>query len=467
MEEEEEDVDFVEVLGELGSLVECPICHDLLDAPVFFPSCSHVFCSRCLAAALRFVSACPVCREPRESSVAVAVPLLDRVATVLRRHQNKIEHMLDKKTREKEEQEEMEEMRKKKKASTKTKNKTKTKTTTTTTTTTTTPSSSQRMEMSSGSKKRERVEEAEEMSQHRSSGSAGPYSQRAVCLDCGLQVRDLEAHALECLGKGEEERARFAQANKGSEQRDKRKKMGKTHYKGLKLSSLKKLCKQTGISDEGDKVRLEWRHTNFRELYNANLDRAVPKPDQYVRAELVKLEKEKFAPQKRGKALPDWKRLVDKAKKKMDEVRKVDLVVVDEDHDDDDDFLDDDDDDQAPLEKGKEEMYEAEEQVVEGRGMEEEKVEEENVKEDLEEKGIEEEEKEPMELEEENVDLNGVEEMDVEQDLVVLVEEEEISVSQQQKFSTSRWSQVWSHVAGRMFYFDRDLQQGSFTPPQA
>lgn len=55
-------------LSEFVKILQCPICHNLMDSPSTFDTCGHTFCQQCVRAKLEgkgvVSSACPVCKQP-------------------------------------------------------------------------------------------------------------------------------------------------------------------------------------------------------------------------------------------------------------------------------------------------------------------------------------------------------------------------------------------------------------------
>jgi hypothetical protein len=55
-------------LYEFVKILQCPICHNLMDSPSTFDTCGHTFCQGCIRAKLEgkgiVSSACPVCKQP-------------------------------------------------------------------------------------------------------------------------------------------------------------------------------------------------------------------------------------------------------------------------------------------------------------------------------------------------------------------------------------------------------------------
>jgi hypothetical protein len=184
------------LLGQIGVLVRCPICSELLDAPVLFSECSHVFCSRCIRLALSYKAECPSCRGNREASRLVSIPLLDQIMVVLR----------------------------------------------------TVPDIDEVLENLRPKAKRARVEDdANEEDVGRESDISMSQSQRAVCADCKLPVRDIVSHGPECLGKGDAERVRFAEAH--GEAPRQRQRLAKLAYNTMKQEQLKRVCEGLGSAE--------------------------------------------------------------------------------------------------------------------------------------------------------------------------------------------------------------------------
>ncbi|XP_076447739.1 uncharacterized protein LOC143284692 [Babylonia areolata] len=55
-------------LQELEELMKCPICFDLMQAPVILPSCEHNYCSLCIRRYFSQREQCPMCGSPASSN---------------------------------------------------------------------------------------------------------------------------------------------------------------------------------------------------------------------------------------------------------------------------------------------------------------------------------------------------------------------------------------------------------------
>jgi E3 ubiquitin-protein ligase RAD18 len=257
------------LLGEVGLLVRCPICRELLDAPVVL-KCCHMFCSLCIRTALVSKCECPVCRDGKETNVVASVPVLDQVIGVLRKIPNVDDVLVEIVKR--------------------------------------------------SSLKRARMGDDEDM---------GFSSQRATCFDCKLQVRDLKTHLPQCLAKGESERERFAQEHKDMKVPEKRR-LAKLSYDTMSLKDLKNICERLLIGGKGSKKQLEWRHCKYVALFNANQDRSDPVSDERLRQLLTKAEAIQFAakPAKIIKMEANWEKLMEQAKRTKVETMPVQDEVV-------------------------------------------------------------------------------------------------------------------------------------------
>lgn len=278
-------------------------------------------------------------------------------------------------------------------------------------------------------------------------------------------MRDLSAHATECLGKGEEERERFARAHAGDQRRDERKKLAKLHYGTMTAAQIKRVCEQLGLATTGDKQRLEWRHSSYRDLHNANMDRAVPKRESDVKAELRRLEAEKFAAKKRGTAKPDWKKLVEKAKRGKEEAKE----------EEEEELVDEGKDVEVEVNGVQKKLADDNDEIVKSLdGVKEEK---ELVVDDYDDDDddIDEEDEVVVSLDE----IEGKQQRNGQEKIVLSLDEAKRTVNDDEmeleldptpkaaeEKTAQRWKSVFSNVAGRMFYFDRQTKTGSFLPPK-
>ena len=64
----------------------CGICHDVLQDPVYFRSCEHTFCRKCITQSLRVNPTCPMDRQPQ--STRTFCPALRYV----KKHLNKLRY---------------------------------------------------------------------------------------------------------------------------------------------------------------------------------------------------------------------------------------------------------------------------------------------------------------------------------------------------------------------------------------
>jgi E3 ubiquitin-protein ligase RAD18 len=260
-----------DVVAKLGALVRCPICGELLDAPVLFPECSHVFCSKCIRLALGYKTECPSCRGDRVASRLVPVPLLDEVAAALKALPN-VDETLETLAKER-----------------------------------------------SLKRHKENEGQMEEVNKVFTLGSEG---MRVTCDSCKLMVRDLERHSEECLNKTDQERFRFAQLHGRLPTVVLRpQRLPKLNYKTTSAKKLQSVCLDLGISAKGTRTQLEWRHLQYVAMFNANLDHAKPLPVEMIREELKEMERAMFGPTLfKGKpARPeevDWGKLVEAARPK-------------------------------------------------------------------------------------------------------------------------------------------------------
>ncbi|ORX99446.1 hypothetical protein K493DRAFT_335740 [Basidiobolus meristosporus CBS 931.73] len=55
-------------LEEIDFRLRCPICKEFLQTAMFFPNCSHNFCSLCIRRSLQLEHICPVCRESAQEN---------------------------------------------------------------------------------------------------------------------------------------------------------------------------------------------------------------------------------------------------------------------------------------------------------------------------------------------------------------------------------------------------------------
>lgn len=104
-----------------------------------------------------------------------------------------------------------------------------------------------------------------------------------------------------------------------------RQRLAKKAYNLLKIGQLRDLCREQGLAATGTEQELQWRHMQWVIFYNANLDRAIPKPLDELREELKTLEKARkqgSKPKVFGKTASkagassgavDWSALVNKA----------------------------------------------------------------------------------------------------------------------------------------------------------
>jgi hypothetical protein len=69
-----------------------------------------------------------------------------------------------------------------------------------------------------------------------------------------------------------------------------RKKLPNTHYKGMNRSKLAELCRNDGLSTNGDAAVLKARHQAFVSLYNAECDSFTPRSAQQIVQEINRRE---------------------------------------------------------------------------------------------------------------------------------------------------------------------------------
>ena len=285
------DVAALRALGKLGELLRCPICGDLLDAPVLFPECSHTFCSKCIRLALSYKPQCPACRGNRETTRVVAVHVLDEVMGVLR-------GLPDGETL-------LESLAKRAKLK-------------------------EREDNNNNNNDNNNDDDDDDDDDGVNGGrnellSQSQQSQRSECPFCGLMVRDMGRHESECLNKGEQERANFVEAH-NKDASLVRQPLPKLVYNLKSTKDLQRVCSDMGISASGNRALLEWRHMQYITMYNANLDHAQPKPVASIKEELKSIEKathppgsEKLFAAKRSRSAekqPEWKKLVEMARPK-------------------------------------------------------------------------------------------------------------------------------------------------------
>lgn len=265
-------MDLRALFAQIGSMVKCPICHEFLDAPVSFSECVHVFCSACISSALRHRSECPVCRGNREASKLTPVPILDKITTAFRQlPEDEVDKLLYE------------------------------------------PAA-----------KRARVDVDDDDDEDDDDDDdceevdvgLSQRSQRVSCPSCGVLVRNLVDHEVECLGRGDKERERFAKAN-AEAQRQVPPAIPPFHFKQLRLKARRDLCRKYGLKDSGNEEQLEWRLTVYRDEFNANRLRTVPKSEEKMKRELQQQEAHRAAkPKVKTKQTVKWESLIAKAARK-------------------------------------------------------------------------------------------------------------------------------------------------------
>ncbi len=369
----------LDALAQLGELARCPICGELMDGPTFLADCSHVFCSLCVGTALAYTNdCCPVCRTAKVTTRRVAAPVLDQMIKVLRALPNADEAL-----------EALARRRKRPKVMAKEDEKEK----------------GEDEEEEEGG---EAGEDEEDWS-HASSQSSSQRP-RSRCEFCRLSVRDAAQHAGECLNRTEQERAAFAASHAGHAAVARPRPLAKFNYTAATSeAALRKMCGDLGLPNKGKREVLQWRHWQFVELHNANIDRAEPRPEEELRHELARLEQARFPAanpfrsKKRAHAVP-WKELTERAR---------------------------------PPPKREEKREQEEQEVEEANDKEEEEEECRDKKEDNE---------APLSVA-------------PPPDAATPARAPPPSVRQ------SEWQSVWSEAADRPFYFNTRTLTGSFTPP--
>ena len=76
----------------------------------------------------------------------------------------------------------------------------------------------------------------------------------------------------------------------GVEVTELRKKLPNTHYKGMNRIKLAELCRNEGLSTNGDAAVLKARHQAFVSLYNAECDSFTPRSAQQIAQEINRRE---------------------------------------------------------------------------------------------------------------------------------------------------------------------------------
>jgi E3 ubiquitin-protein ligase RAD18 len=291
-----------DVLAQLGELARCPICGELMDGPAFLADCSHAFCSLCVGTALAYTNdCCPVCRTTKVTTKRVAAPVLDQMVRALKSLPN-ADETLERLARER--------TRKRAKVV------------------------AEEEDDDDEDEQGEDEKEHEESSQLSSQSSQG---MRERCVDCRLMVRDLPRHAHECLNKTERERSNFAASHAPhlASKQDRAKPMAKFNYTAATSeATLRKLCADAGLSSKGKREVLQWRHRQFVELFNANLDRAEPRETDELRQELGRLEQARFPAanpfQKRNGSAAEkvpWKELTERARPPKESQKRLSQQV--------------------------------------------------------------------------------------------------------------------------------------------
>ncbi len=74
----------MEKLEQVAGLLKCPVCDKLLEEPVVYGVCLHVFCFACAKAPLGLLAVCPMCGEVTNGANVVPVPLIGKLVDVIK-----------------------------------------------------------------------------------------------------------------------------------------------------------------------------------------------------------------------------------------------------------------------------------------------------------------------------------------------------------------------------------------------